>query len=214
MRCIVYAGRTALLGLLALACDGPGHAPPDGGDALDATAGAGVVVVRLGESDEGLPAEWQLEEAYLSVGEVRVDNDRGGELAPRWDEPGRLRLDEERPEARLQGAPATYFGLTLRGGEGALSFELAFNDGEHSVRVRSARTGSELALRCMEGAVGVRPGDEIMLEATLDVAPIAQRLDETAEGSGEIDEESDPELLHELESIFDTAWHLHCEGGR
>ncbi len=193
------------------------HVPDDGGHERNdaASGGTGVATVRLGERAEGLPSNWQLQEAYVSLGELRVDSDRGGSLEPRWTDPGRLRLDEEPPEQHLDAAPATYGGLMLSAVDGSdLGFELVFRAQDHAVSVRSTRSTGSLTLRCMEGAVGLRPGGSIVLEASLDVATIAERLDaEPPDGDVEIDSETDPTLVQEIEGLFDRAWTLHCQGG-
>lgn len=209
--CIVYAGRT-LLALIALsACDpiGPTADAGDDGDAGDASTALSFVDVRIGADEEELPDEWQLEEAWVSLESVRVDNDRGTEFEPVWSSPGRVRLDEESERTRLDAIPATYGGVALRSQTDA-AFELTLVRGEVRVHAISRRPFDELMIRCSSGAPALRPGEVVDLEATLAIAPmvaiVAERVGEPSE-----DVELDASAVAELEEAFDVSWSLECD---
>ncbi len=202
----VYAGRT-LLALLALAGCDPVEPPADGGE-RDAPGSTSFVEVRLGADDEELPDEWRLEEAWVSLESIRVDNDRGVDLEPVWSSPGRVRLDEERASMRLEAIPATYGGLALRSERDA-AFELTLRRGDARVHGVSRRAFDELMIRCASGAAALRPGELIELELTLTMDAIAQRVGELV-GEPSEDVELDEDAVEELEVIFDSSWRLEC----
>ena len=208
--CAVYALGTAVALLGLVACDGP-LPPVDGGFVGDGASGGAQIELTFEASTEELPGEWELSEAFVTLSSVRADNDRGGELEPLWDAPGRVRLDESAPSMTVSAVPANYGGVSLVSAGGGPTFELRFGVGDDTVEVVSTRP-FEIMARCREGVVGLRPDDLARLRTVLDTSTIARLLADEGElpapsdGTIRVDAASVPGL----EAAFDDAWHVEC----
>lgn len=209
------------LGFICLlaACD-PNMPMGDAGPGADASAPDGgadgtIVSVELDSSDEGLPAGWSLRRLRLRVDEIRATNDRGGDMEPVWAPGESVELGEVAMD--LDGVPATYGGLSLRGDGGeepTLEIELA-TSGDERIEVVS-NAGYDLGLRCGDGPVRLEAASTLSLRARLDVAAIADALDDgdlpaPNDGVVTVDEEEAPDVLADVERAFDEGWSLECQ---
>lgn len=209
--CALYVAGTAIALLGLAACDGPMVPPTDGGMPGDGASGGAQIELSFEVMSESPPSGWELTEAFTTLSLVRADNDRGGDLEPTWDGPGRIRLDEDAPRMTVTAPPANYGGVSLVSGSGPATFELRYRTGDDAIEVVSTRPFDIMA-RCRDGVVGLRPDEVARFRLVLDTATLAQRLAEAelpdpSDGEVRVDAASVPGL----EAAFDDAWHVECE---
>lgn len=203
----------ALVAVL-VACDPQARvdAGPPGGDAGGEVARVRVTLA-LGEGE--LPADWHLEGLRMYLGEARANNDRGGAMEPVWAPRQNVELGEVSRE--LEGVPATYGGLTLRGNAGmapTLEIDLGIPEGDRLELVSTEPY--EIALRCEGGPVRLSAAAEITLRAriapaTLIEALIAAPLPPAEDGVVHVDQVRAPEAVAAAEQAFLDGWTLDCE---
>ena len=191
--------------------------PPPDGDS-DSGPGLGQIILEL-TADDSVDNDDMVEAVTLSISEVRLRNDRGGELEPVLEDLDEVELSADGTALVSDDAsPATYgsVSLVLAPLDGAPALRLALFDEHEESRIVvtvDTLTTPRIDVRC-ESPMLLEPFEQRQMSLELDVGelfdPLASELPE-GEDDLQIDRLTHPTLIAALEAALPEAWELSCD---
>lgn len=200
---------------------GDDDGPPPGSDAgtSDGDGGGGAhgalavdVVGELGPLEGGQ----MFESASLTIMELRVRNDRGGDFEPMITSPATIDLASGASFEILDAAPATYARVTIRIAPSGMTpaFAMRIAEASRTFDVR-LETPLDVETSCAAPVV-LGPRGSARLQITVRIHELAQQLDESTvpepvDGVVHVDEDTAPEAASALLGKLAEAFELACE---